>query len=386
MSNYPPVPQESPKRRVNPSGKIVWIARYSRPDGTYAIWKPAWNRRRGTFGRKGEAARAILEAYEHELELMRRGPSDTLRAYIPRWLSEHPRSQRTNDTNGHRLSRILEVPIEGVKLGDWLLGDLKRRHINQLATHLLVEQQRAVEGARGILRALSALIEDAISDELVDVNPVKGVVIRGNDPRVGKQPRPLRVFSFEEMHAFAAAAGAAWLAEKPNRDPGYVSVVGALVRMFSDSGLRLGEILPLERGDFDGTIFRSRGNAHDGRFIEGSSETKRHERETPCPPSLAALIRVLPARIDTKLLFPTPTGRLWRERNFYRDIWEPARRATKLDIRPHEMRHSYVSHLRAAGIDDADLADVAGHRVETMLGRYTHPLRRSFKQISDVIG
>jgi integrase len=384
--SYPPVPQESPKRRVNPSGKIVWTARYSRPDGSYAIWKPAWNRRRGTFARKGDAARAILEAYEHELALLRNGPSDTLRAYVPCWLEEHPRSKRTDYTNNSRLSRIVDVPIEGTMLGGWLLRELKRRHINQLAAHLLVEHGRAAEGARGILRVLSALIEDAIGDELADVNPVKGVVIRANDPRVKKQPRPLRVFSFDEMHAFAATAGTAWLAEKQHRAVGYVPVVQALVRMFSDSGLRLGEILPLERGDFDGTIFRSRGNAHEGQFSEGSSETKRHERETPCPPSLGALIRAMPARIDTKLLFPTPTGLLWRERNFYRDVWKPAQRAAKLDIRPHEMRHSYVSHLRAAGIDDADLADVAGHRVETMLGRYTHPLRRSFDQISEVIG
>jgi hypothetical protein len=118
-------------------------------------------------------------------------------------------------------------------LGDWLLRDLKRRHINQLAAHLLVEHGRAAEGARGILRVLSALIEDAIGDELAEVNPVKGVV-RANDPRARKQPCPLRVFSFDELHAFAVTAGTAWLAEKQHHAAGYVPVVRALVRMFSD--------------------------------------------------------------------------------------------------------------------------------------------------------
>jgi hypothetical protein len=42
------------------------------------------------------------------------------------------------------------------------------------------------------------------------------------------------------------------------------------------------------------------------------------------------------------------------------------------------MRRSWISHLRAAGIDDADLADVAGYTVETMLGHYTHALKQSF--------
>ena len=45
-----------------------------------------------------------------------------------------------------------------------------------------------------------------------------------------------------------------------------------------------------------------------------------------------------------------------------------------------------ITHLRAAGIDDADLAAVAGHTVETMIGTYTHPLRRSHDRIRKVIG
>lgn len=57
-----------------------------------------------------------------------------------------------------------------------------------------------------------------------------------------------------------------------------------------------------------------------------------------------------------------------------------------MDIRPHEMRHSYVTHLRAAGIDDADLADMAGHSIEIMLGRYTHPLRSSHDEVRTLIG
>ena len=132
-----------------------------------------------------------------------------------------------------------------------------------------------------------------------------------------------------------------------------------------------------------------RRTAHEGEIAQG---TKTDHGETvagrivPCPPSLAELIRGVPARIDTPLLFPTPTGRLWRERNFYRDVWYPAQETSGIDIRPHECRHSYVTHLRAAGIDDADLAEIAGHRVETMLARYTHPLRRSFDQVRGLIG
>ena len=88
---------------------------------------------------------------------------------------------------------------------------------------------------------------------------------------------------------------------------------------------------------------------------------------------------------DCPLLFPTPRGRLWRERTFYRDLCSPAQEASGLDIRPHECRHSYVTHLRAAGINDADLAEIAGHRVETMLARYTHARGESFSAVRGAI-
>jgi hypothetical protein len=74
---------------------------------------------------------------------------------------------------------------------------------------MLRVQGRARNGAVNILRSLSALAEDAISDEAAEFNFVKGVRVRATDPRVRKPPRPARVFNFDQMHAFARAAGPA---------------------------------------------------------------------------------------------------------------------------------------------------------------------------------
>jgi integrase len=65
---------------------------------------------------------------------------------------------------------------------------------------------------------------------------------------------------------------------------------------------------------------------------------------------------------------------------------DPAQQASGLDIRPHECRHSYVTQLRASGINDADLAEIAGHRVETMLARYTHPIGGAYPSVVSLIG
>jgi integrase len=60
--------------------------------------------------------------------------------------------------------------------------------------------------------------------------------------------------------------------------------------------------------------------------------------------------------------------------------------ATGLDPTPHEFRHSYITHLRAASIDAADLAEIVGHRVETMLARYTHAIGGSGDSVRRIIG
>ncbi len=361
--------RESPIKRRNPSGEIVWVARYTGRDSKRRVAKPIWNGGKGTFDRKHEAQRAIDEAYGIS------DSPDTLGGYFATWTDRHPRSERTNATNEHRISRVLDIDVEGIPFKDWPMRELRRCHALVLVDHMLRVQGRATTGVVGILRSLSAMAEDAITDEVCDLNPFKGVRVRANDPRAKKKPRPIRVFSFEEMHRFAKAAGR----------------YEAMVRVFTDTGMRLGEVLPLRREDFDGEALQVRRTAHEGTILEG---TKTDHGETDAGrvvPVPATLGWMLEAQInlncpDCDLFFTTPTGRMWRERNFYRDLWKPAQKASGIDIRPHECRHSYVTHLRAAGINDADLAEVAGHRIETMLARYTHAVGESFEPIRRLLG
>jgi hypothetical protein len=239
---------ESPTKRRNPSGDVVWVARYTGRDGKRRVAKPSWNRGKGTFARKGEAQRAIDEAYKIATT------PDTLGDYFATWTERHPRSERTNATNEHRIDRVLDVEVEGAPLRSWSMGELRRRHALILVDHMLRVQGRATTGVVGILRSLSAMAEDAITDEVADLNPFKGIRVRANDPRAKKKRRPIRVFSFEEMHHFARAAGR----------------YEALVRTFTDTGMRVGEVLPLRAEDFDGQTLQVRRTAHEGAILDGT--------------------------------------------------------------------------------------------------------------------
>jgi integrase len=234
---------------------------------------------------------------------------------------------------------------------------------------MLTDQGRSPGGARNILRALSAMTEDAITDEFCEFNPWIGIKVRDDDRRASKQLRPLRVWSFAEMHAFAVHAGRH----------------EAMIRTLADCGLRVGELFALRRAGLDDGILRVAGTAWEGQVIESSRE-KNHHRTVPVPLGLQALLREMPVRIDSLLLFPSPRGQLWRYSNWRRRVWQPTIARSGFDPTPHEFRHSWVTHLRASGIDPADLADVAGHSVQTATSRYTHPLRRSFDEIRNVVG
>jgi hypothetical protein len=168
-------------QKAQPFWQGRMVARYTGRDGKHHIAKPSWNRGKGTFARKGEAQQAIDEAYGLS------DRPDTLGGYTATWTERHPRSERTNATNDHRISRMLDVEVEGIALKDWPLRELRRRHTLVLVDYMLKVEGRATTGAVGILRSLSA--EDAITDEVCDLNPFKGIRIRANDPQ-GEEEAP----------------------------------------------------------------------------------------------------------------------------------------------------------------------------------------------------
>jgi integrase len=383
--------RESPIKRVNPSGEVVWVARYTDSTGKRRFAKPAWNNFKATFKLKRDAQRAIDEAYE----LPER--ADTIGAYAATWIERHPRSERTNASSRTRLRAVLDVEIEGRPLRDWPYAELRRRHMVALVDHMLRIQGRAAKGAIGVRNTLSAMTEDAITDEVAEVNFAKGVQVRANDPRIRKEPRKATIWTFDQLREFAAAGRSETRVVTPKPEPDrktgetlYYSAANyePMLAVFALSNLRIGEVFALLRAklDLEQAILSVTGNAYNGVIREGDTREKRHVRVVPLAPSLFDLLRGLPPRIDTKLLFPTPKGTVWHDSSFRRDVWKQAQIASGLPVKPHDCRHSYVTHLRAAGVDPADLASVTGHDIDTATRHYTQPLGRSMDAIRTAIG
>lgn len=112
------------------------------------------------------------------------------------------------------------------------------------------------------------------------------------------------------------------------------------------------------REDFDGETLQIRRTAHEGQILEGT-KTDHGEldagRIVPVPATLAWMLDAqLQVSNDAELLFRTPTGRMWRERNFYRDLWRPAQEASGL------WRHSWGRYTHAVGGNFAAVRSVVG--------------------------
>lgn len=380
--------RETPTPRVNPGGKKVWVARWTDKTGKRRYgWPPTIA---GTYRRKGDAQDAIDLCYERDAA----GPerSETVGGYFATWTQRRPRSKVTDRTNEGRIKAVLDVKLEGAPLRDWPFEELRRRHATALVDHMFRVQGRAHTGIRSVIGSLSSMTEDAIEDEAAVGNPFKGVRVRANDPRAQKALRKNRVWTWQQMHELAAAAALSREDESDVLVAWRATYAEPMVRILSDCGLRIGELLALRRMDLDVTqgLLEVRQTASQMGEILAGTKVDHGEpnagRVVPLPPVLCEMLTAMPKRIDTPLLFPAPKGGLWWYSAWSYEIWKPACKRLGLDPRPNEFRHSHISLLRAARIDPADLAVISGHSVNTQSKYYTHALGLSFDAIRAAVG
>jgi len=95
----------------------------------------------------------------------------------------------------------------------------------------------------------------------------------------------------------------------------------------------------------------------------------------PLPRRAAEAISGLPARLDTRLLFPAERGGYVNLDSFRRNHWTPAVKAAGVSGRtPYAMRHTYASWSIAAGIGLFELSRLMGTSVEQIDRTYGHLL------------
>jgi integrase len=153
----------------------------------------------------------------------------------------------------------------------------------------------------------------------------------------------------------------------------------AMVLLMAWATLRIGEAIGLRRSDLDLRDGRLRitNNVVEvaGRLHEGPPKTKAGRRSMTIPPSIVAELRLHVTRFGGgTYVFTDADHELLHSEEWRTNVWRPAVVAAGLaPLRPHDLKHTGVALLTAAGVDPKEVARRAGHSsVAFTFDRYGH--------------
>jgi integrase len=256
-----------------------------------------------------------------------------------------------------------------------LTRDMVAAWTNELAKRL---SAKTISNRHGLLSAACARgVEDGVMTE----NPCAGLRL----PRGIQQE--MVILDPAEVIALADAVAVATPAKKrQDRPPN--ATYRDLALILAGTGLRWGEATALApehvrrvRGGLDVSVVRAWKDVDSGPMRLGPPKSKRGRRTIPLrgsSPVIDALGRRLKEPAAAGYLFGSPRGGVLRNGTFHQRVWIPAMAdlaATGWTKRPriHDLRHTAVSLMLAAGQDITAVSRLIGHeKTSTTWDVYGH--------------
>jgi site-specific recombinase XerD len=194
---------------------------------------------------------------------------------------------------------------------------------------------------------LGAIFSYAVKRKLRPDNPVRGVV------RYADARRERRLTADEYK---ALAAGLTLAAAEGVNQYGI-----AAVRFLAVSGWRRGEVVNLKWADVD-----------QARRTAALGDTKTGRSIRPLSRAALAVLATVPKRSSNPYVFPAASGEgaIGGLPRHFEDIRDKAN--LPADITPHVLRHSVASIGSDAGLSEAAIATLLGHKSGTITSRYIH--------------
>lgn len=330
--------------RQKPSGS--WEYRYVADGKQHTLVRASY----------GEAVEAGLEA---ELQVRKGVWTDPAKAKITvhdgltRWLAG--KRDINTRTRARYQDGINHFKAEGLagNVGRLEVGKLSPAAIRELVT--LLEASMAASSVRNTLHPLRAMLRQAVSDGVLARNPWRDVSL----PRAaGKEhviltPKQIRKLGDAAPHT------------------------GDFITFLGHTGLRAW----VEGSNVKVKDVRQDGGKWEVRVLGKGAKY----RTVPLAPSIIPLVKNrMQGKTPDAWLFLTPTGGKLHASNFYRDVWEKAKKAAGVDPRMdvHDLRASFITWLvRETDIETA--REIAGHEDIATTAGYCHASRESMRQAMD---
>ncbi len=311
---------------------------------------------------KGEDPFAIEEKQKQQAledEARQRTVKDLADHYLSSHADVHKRASSAKEDKAMLDTIILP------RLGRFRVSSVKRVDIRDLHTSLQGTPYRA----NRVLSLLHKMFSLAIADDTlfwgIDTNPAHDI------PRFPEEKRE-RWLSEDELSRLATALSeypeqCALAAKVADKQKDYLRkeaqrAVNA-IRLTMVTGCRKGEALTAKWTDFD---------FDRGVWTKPSHHTK--EKKTEHVPlsvqaqTLLALLESLPR--DGEYLFRGRSGEHLKD---VKGVWAKVCELANLDgVRPHDLRHSFASHLVSSGVSLPIIGKLLGHTQPQTTARYAH--------------
>lgn len=224
----------------------------------------------------------------------------------------------------------------------------------------LIRDGRGDSQTRQALVTLQAIMQAGKEWGYIPANPVRDL----KKPATARKtavviPTPRQI---ENMRAVFEAQG------RP--------AVATLTSVLAYLGLRPQEAFALEwRHIGERSVVVEQKNI-DGRIVSGQ-KTKRPPRAVPVPEPVAEDLARWRELSETNLLFPALRSReAMRDHdvhNMARKVWKPVRDDVAPGTTMYTCRHACASlHIHSGERSPAEIAQIMGHSIQTLLTRYTH--------------
>lgn len=291
----------------------------------------------------------------------------TLNEYAPAWL-ESIRRDVGSTTYADYVKRY-ELYIAG-PLGDYRLCDLDAKMLRRWLG--MARDNYAFSSAKQARALLERILDLAVEDKLIEENPASLV----------KPPKPTRKPDSREdedgQHALSRAQLDQVLAEAQRTDKIWSSTSDRAARseglyllytLGARTGLRRGELLGLRWSDLDldAKLLRVRQQVRrtdTGYEVSNTLKTPRARRTVPLTDALIQLLREYKLRMGARghgLLFPDKAGAARDPQSITRNFARLIKRLGLGDFHLHDLRHTFITMMRTAGVDLEVLGDLAGH-------------------------
>lgn len=346
------------RRRVNPSGAVVWQARWRDPDG----------RQRGrTFPTRRAAAEFLatrmlaLNGRSHMSQGLQRL---TVQAVYDMYARDVMAQLRPSSRQNYSVAARNFLGT----FGRWPVTRVTHASVQSWVSDL--SRVKGPETVRMAYSVLSLTLGHAVKIGVLPENPCRGV------RRPPPAPPRMTILTVRELMA---------LADSRPRGRGAILTMGLMGLRWSEmAGLRWGAV------DLDTRrlVVRERVTVVGGRIDCGRPKTPASIRHLVIPETLVAELKPPTPYDPLALVFPSPRGLPDRVDNWRRRIrWGAAVEAIgHPTLTPHDLRRTFGSLARAAGADLKYIQRAMGHASITTTARtYAHLYDTETAQVSAAI-